>query len=693
MKEYSTGSIRNVALISHSGAGKTTLGDAMLFASGGSDRFGRTDDATSVLDYDPEEQRRKTTISTSIAPVEWKGKKLNVLDTPGYFDFVGEVRSALRVCDGAVVVVDATGGVEVGTELVWQYANEYGVPRLVAVSKLDRENTDFLSTVKEINDALGGHATPLYLPVGKQAGLKGLVDVIRGVMLTPKPDGKCTEAPVPDDMADAVAEVKEQLKEAACDGDDQLMEKYLEEGDLTNEEILRGLHLASVAGRISLVVPLAAAKMLGVIQLMDAIIEYLPSPSDVPAVKGTVPGSETEVEREPSQGAPLSALVFKTMADPYVGKLTLFRVYSGRFASNSTALNSTRNKVERVGQLYTIKGKTQEPAAAVNAGDIGAVAKLQDTLTGDTLCSQEDPVVFSPIKFPAPIYSVAVHPRTKGDEDKISTGLTRLTEEDPTITVERNAETAETILSGLGEVHVDVTTGKLKRKFGVDVDLTTPIIPFRETIKGSAKAEGRHKKQTGGRGQFGHVWIEFEAAPDTDFEFVDKIFGGAVPRQYIPAVEKGLREAITEGVLAGYPVTGLRAILYDGSYHPVDSSEMAFKIAASLAFKKGCAEANPILLEPIMRLEVTVPDQFMGDIMGDLNKKRGRIQGMEARGRFQVIKATAPLAELQKYAIDLRSMTQGRGLFTMEFDHYEEVPGNIAEDVIEEAKKRKEEEK
>jgi elongation factor G len=693
LKEYSTDNIRNIALISHGGAGKTTLGDAMLFVSGGNDRFGRTDDASSVLDFDPEEQRRKTTISTSIAPIEWKGKKLNILDTPGYFDFVGEVRSALRVCDGAMVVVDATGGVEVGTELVWQYANEYEVPRLIVVNKLDRENTDFQATLEQINSSFGGRATPLYLPVGKQANFKGIVDVVRGIMLTAGPNGKVTEGPVPDDMADQVAEVKESLKEAACDGDDELMEKYLEEGDLSDEEILRGLHLASSHGRIFLVVPAAAGKLIGIAQLMDAAVDYLPSPKDAPPVKGTVPGEETEVQRESSETAPFSALVFKTTADPYVGKLTLFRVYSGRFASNSTVLNSTRGKVERIGQLYTVKGKTQEPAAVINAGDIGAVAKLQDTLTGDTLCKQEEPVLFSPIKFPPPIYSVAVHPRTKGDEDKISSGLSRLTEEDPTITVERNAETSETILSGLGEVHVDVTTGKLKRKFGVDVDLTTPIIPYRETIKGSAKAEGRHKKQTGGRGQFGHVWIEFEPSPDAEFEFVDKIFGGAVPRQYIPAVEKGLREAITEGVLAGYPVTGIRATLYDGSYHPVDSSEMAFKIAASLSFKKGCSEANPILLEPIMRLEVTVPDQFMGDIMGDLNKKRGRIQGMEARGHFQVIKATAPLSELQKYAIDLRSMTQGRGLFTMEFDHYEEVPQNIAEAVIEEAKKRKEQEK
>ncbi len=690
MKEYSTSNIRNVVLISHGGAGKTTLGDAMLYLSGGNDRFGRVDDASSVLDFDPDEQRRKTTISTSVAPIEWKGTKINVLDTPGYFDFVGEVRSALRVGDGALVIVDATGGVEVGTELVWQYAQEYQVPRMIVVSKLDRENTDFDSVVGQVNEAFGGHATPLYIPVGKEASFKGLIDVIKGVMITTAADGKSTEGPVPGDLKDAVAEVKERLKEAACDGDDALMEKYLEEGDLSDEEVARGLHLASIAGKISLVVPMAAAKLIGVKEVMDAVVQFLPSPKDVPAVKGHTPGKDDEIERAPEESGPFSALVWKTMADPYVGKLTLFRVYSGKFASNTACLNSTKGKVERIGQLYTVKGKNQEPVATVNAGDIGAVAKLTDTLTGDTLCKQEDPIVFPAIVFPAPVYSVAVHPKTKGDEDKISSGLTRLMEEDPTLKTERNVETSETILSGLGEVHLDVTTGKLKRKFGVDVDLTTPTIPYRETIKGSAKAQGRHKKQTGGRGQFGDVWIEFEPVADKEFEFVDKIFGGSVPRQFIPAVEKGLREAITEGVLAGYPATNIRATLYDGSFHPVDSSEMAFKIAANLAFKKGCTEANPILMEPIMRMEITVPEQFMGDIMGDLNKNRGKILGMESRGHIQVIRALAPLAEVQRYAIDLRSMTQGRGLFSMDFDHYEEVPGNIAQDIIEAAKKAKE---
>lgn len=690
MKEYSTENIRNVALISHSGAGKTTLGDAMLFLSGGNDRFGKVDDATSVLDFDPEETRRKTTISTSVAPVEWKSRKVNILDTPGYFDFVGEVRSSLRVGDGALIIVDAGGGVEVGTELVWQYAVEYQVPRMFVVNKMDRENTDFDTVMSQINAAFGGRAVPLYLPIGKQANFKGLVDVVRNKAFTFGADGKATETAVPGDMADAVADTKERLKEAACDGEDELMEKYLEEGDLTDEEILRGLRQASIAGKVFLAVPISAAKLIGVGQVLDAVVEYLPSPKDVPAVSGKIPGQDTEVTREPNDAAPFSALVWKTTADPYVGKLTVFRVYSGKFVSNVPCFNSTRGKSERIGQLYLIKGKSQEPVASVVAGDIGAVAKLQETLTGDTLCKQEDPVVFPTIKFPAPVYSVAVHPKTKGDEDKISSGLTRLTEEDPTIKVERGAETSETILYGLGEVHVDVTTGKLKRKFGVDVDLTSPKIPYRETIKGSAKAEGRHKKQTGGRGQFGHVWIEFEPVPDKDFEFVDKIFGGSVPRQFIPAVEKGLRESLPEGVLAGYPVVNLRAILYDGSFHPVDSSEMAFKLAAYLAFKKGCTEAQPVILEPIMRLEVTVPEQYMGDIMGDLNKKRGRIQGMETKGHIQVIKATAPLAEIQKYAIDLRSMTQGRGLFTMEFDHYEEVPGNIAETIIEEAKKARE---
>ncbi len=690
MKEYSTDSIRNVALVSHSGAGKTTVGDALLYISGGNDRFGRVDDETSIFDFDPEELRRKTTITTSVAPAEWKGKKINILDTPGYFDFVGEVRSSLRIGDGAVVIVDASGGVEVGTELVWQYAQEYEVPRIIAINKLDRENTDFDSLVERINEAFGGRAIPIFLPVGKEANLSGVVDIIRNKMYKTVSGGKTVEEAVPAGLSDAVMTAKEQLKEAACDGDDELLEKYLEEGDLTDEEIVAGLRLACLRSKVFPVVPLSASKLLGIGQFLDAVVDYLPSPKDIPSALGVAPGSETEITRDADVSAPFSALVFKTTADPYVGKLTLFRVYSGKFVSNGTCFNSTKGRTERVGQLYTIKGKAQEPVSSVIAGDIGAVAKLQDTLTGDTLCKQEEAIVYPVIDFPAPVYSVSVQPKTKGDEDKIGAGLTRLTEEDPTIRVERSAETKETILSGLGEVHVDVTTGKLKRKFGVDVDLATPKIPYRETIKASAKAEGRHKKQTGGRGQFGHVWIEFEPLPEGEFEFVDKIFGGSVPRQFIPAVEKGLREAIPEGVLAAYPVTNLRAILYDGSFHPVDSSEMAFKVAASLAFKKGLLEAQPVILEPIMALEVTVPEQFMGDIMGDLNKKRGRILGMETKGHIQVIKATAPLAEVQKYAIDLRSMTQGRGLFSMEFDHYDEAPANIAQDIIEAAKKERE---
>ena len=689
MKVFSTENIRNVAFVSHSGAGKTTVGDALLYVTGGNDRFGRVDDSTSALDYDSEEIRRKTTISTALAPVLWKDLKINILDTPGYFDFVGEVRSALRVADGALVVIDATGGVEVGTELVWQYTTEYEIPRLLAVNKLDRENTDFQETLNELSDVFGRQVLPLYLPIGKEADFKGVIDIIKGVAFISASDGKFVEESIPNDMVEIVSDRKEELKEAACDGDDDLLEKYLDEGDLSDEEILKGLRAASINQKVFLTVPISANKLVGIHQLIEAMAAYLPSPAETPPVKGVVPGTDEEIVRSPDSSSPFSALIFKTTADPYVGKLTIFRVYSGKFVSNSSCLNSTRDRTERVGQLYTIKGKSQEPVSHVVSGDIGAVAKLQDTVTGDTLCAQENPIAFFPIKFPSPVYSLAVNPKTKGDEEKISAGLSRLTEEDPTITVERNAETGETILSGLGEVHVDVTTTKLKRKFGVDVDVTLPRIPYRETIKGSSKAEGRHKKQTGGRGQFGHVWIEFEHNPDEDFEFVDKIFGGSVPRQYIPAVEKGLREAIEEGVLAGYPVVNLRAILYDGSYHTVDSSEMAFKIAASLAFKKGCSEANPVLLEPIVRVEVTVPEQYMGDIMGDLNKKRGRILGMETKGHIQVIKATAPLSEMQRYAIDLRSMTQGRGLFTMAFDHYEETPSNISAAIIEEAQDRR----
>ncbi len=685
MKEFSTANIRNVAFISHSGAGKTSIGDGLLFVTGGNDRLGKVDDSTSVLDCDPEEIRRNTTISTALAPVLWDDYKINILDTPGYFDFVGEVRSALRVADGALVVIDATGGIEVGTELVWQYTTEYKIPRLLVVNKLDRENTDFQDTLTELTNVFGRQVLPLYLPIGKEAGFKGVVDVIKGIAYITSSDGKISEESVPTDMADAVSDLKEELKEAACDGDDNLLEKYLEEGDLSDEEILKGLRAASLAQKVFLTVPISANKLAGFRSLLNAIVDYLPSPADVPPVKGVIPGTEDETIRSADCLKTFSALVFKTTADPYVGKLTLFRVYSGELKSNSSCYNSTRERSERIGQLYTIKGKNQIPVPSVISGDIGAVSKLQQTLTGDTLCAQEDPVLFSPIPFPAPVYSLAVNPKTKGDEEKISSGLSRLTEEDPTITVERNAETGETILSGLGEVHVDVTTTKLKKKFGVDVDVTLPKIPYRETIKGTSKAEGRHRKQTGGRGQYGHVWIEFEHNADEEFEFVDKIFGGAVPRQYIPAVEKGLREAIQEGVLAGYPVVNIKATLYDGSYHTVDSSEMAFIIAASLAFKKGCTEAQPVLLEPIVRVEVTVPDQFMGDIMGDLNKKRGKILGMESKGNIQVIKALAPLSEMQRYAIDLRSMTQGRGLFTMEFDHYEEAPEQIANQIIEEA--------
>ncbi|MGB9867449.1 MAG: elongation factor G [Bacillota bacterium] len=683
MKEYSTSLLRNVALVSHGGAGKTSLAEAMLFTAGAIDRLGRTEEGTTTMDFDPEEIRRKVSINTSVAPVEWDGHKINLIDTPGYFDFVGEVKAALAVADGVLVLVDAVSGVEVGTEIVWQYAAEANKPRIIIINKMDRENANFEKALESCRSSFGKGVVPVVLPIGQEASFKGVVDIVTG---------SSRDGDVPADVKGALDEYRVQLVEAAAESDDELLTKYLDGNELTPDEIWSGLKKGVLEGKVFPVLCASGFKNLGVKTIMDLIIKLLPSPSEVGEMIGKAPDG-TEVRRKISGDEPFSAFVFKTMADPYVGRLNLFKVISGVFNSDSRVFNASKQREERIGQLYLVKGKQQEPTGKIIAGDIGAVAKLAVTTTGDTLCEQSSPIVYPGIEFPEPIYSVAVQPKAKGDEEKISGGLARLMEEDPTIRVERNTETLQTILSGMGELHLDVVTEKLKRKFGVEVTLDIPKVPYRETIKGTAKAEGKHKKQTGGRGQYGHVFLELEPIADKEFEFVDKIFGGAVPKQYIPAVEKGVREAMQEGVLAGYPATNIRVTLYDGSYHPVDSSEMAFKIASSMAFKKGCLEANPVLLEPIMSVEVIVPEAFMGDVMGDLNKKRGRILGMETRGNSQVIRALVPLAEMRRYAIDLRSITQGRGIYSMKFDHYEEVPQNVAEVIIEEAKKQKQAEK
>ncbi|MEW6523314.1 MAG: elongation factor G [Bacillota bacterium] len=684
MKRFPVDRLRNLVLISHGGAGKTSLAEAMLYNSGTVDRLGRVDDGNATMDYDPEEIRRQVSIATGVAPAVWRDHKVNILDAPGYFDFVGEVRAALRVADSALVLVDAVAGVEVGTDLVWSYAADHAIPRMLVVNKMDRDNANFSKVLDTLRASFGKSVIPIQVPIGAEASFNGVVDLVEMKAYR----GTGAEAGDAGDVA--AGDYREALVEAAAENDDELLMKYLDGEELTTEEIWHGLRQGVLNQKVFPVLCASATKNLGIQPLLECVVKLLASPADIEEVKGSDPRNNQQTVRKHSETEPFSALVFKTMADPYVGKLTLFRVYSGILKSDSHVYNASKGRSERVGQLFVIKGKQQEPIPEARAGDIVSVAKLQETSTGDTLCDEANPVVFAPISFPKPVFSVAVEPKAKGDEDKISSGLSRMAEEDPTIKVERNAQTYQTILSGMGELHLEIITDRLKRKFGVDVVLDTPRVPYKETIRGSARVEGRHKKQTGGRGQFGHVWLEVESLPGGEFEFVDKIFGGAVPRQYIPAVEKGVREAMIEGVLAGYPVTDVRVTLYDGSYHTVDSSEMAFKIAAGMAFKKGCLDARPVLLEPICRVEIMVPDQFMGDVMGDLNKKRGRILGMEPHGNTQVIRALVPQAEMMRYAIDLRSITQGRGLYTMEFSSYEEVPAHVAEAVIQQAKKAKE---
>jgi len=696
LKKYTVDQLRNVAIISHGGAGKTTLAEAMLFLGGAVDRFGKVDDGTSTMDYDPDEVKRKISINASVAPVEWNGHKINLIDTPGYSDFVGEVVGALRIADAAMVLVDAVSGVEVGTELTWRHADERKLPRMVVINRMDRENADFDKALGSIREVFGNHAAAAQLPIGEGDKFRGVADIIHmKAFIWGDASGKnITESPIPDELADAAQELREKLIEYAAESDEELLNKYLEGEELTQEEFERGLAAGVADGSVVPVFCASGLRMVGVKPLMDSMVALLPSPVAHGTVVGRKPDSEDQIERRPDEAEPFSALVFKTMADPYVGKITMFRVYSGVVKSDSQVYNASKDRVERFGQVFLIKGKQQIAVAEVGAGDIAGVAKLSETTTGDTLSDKDKPIVLDPIKFPSPVLSMAARAKSKGDEDKIGQGLSRLQEEDPTLRYTKEAETGELIVAGMGEVHLDIIAERLKRKFGAEMTLDTPKVPYRETIKGTVKVEGRHKKQTGGRGQFGHVWIEMSPLPTgSGFEFEDKVFGGSVPRQFIPAVEKGLREALPEGgALAGFPLVDLKCSLYDGSSHPVDSSEMAFKIAAQLALKKGCQDANPIILEPIVRAEVTVPEEYMGDVMGDFNKKRGRILGMEPEGRYQVVKALAPMAEMFKYSIDLRSMTAGRGTFTTEFDHYEEVPFSVAEKVIEQAKKDKEKE-
>ena len=696
MKKYTTEQIRNVALISHGGAGKTSLAEAMLYTSGAVNRLGSVDAGNTTTDYDPEEVKRQVTINTSLAPVEWEGVKLNLLDTPGFFDFTVDVKSALRVADSAVVVVCAVSGVEVGTEKVWSYAEELELPRIVFINKVNRENANFDSALEQLNKFFGVKVFPLQFPVGEEEQFRGVVDLVKMKALIYEDEAGLSykEEEIPDELSDKAEELREKLVEAAAETDDELMEKYLEEFTLSDEEIKKALRTGTLGGQIVPVLCGSATKNLGIQPLLDLMAGALPAPSDRPSMEGEVPEQEGEkTVRKADPAEPFSALVFKTLADPYVGRVNFFKVCSGSFKADSQVYNASRDKPERVGSLFFMRGKNQIQADEIPAGDIGSVTKLSVTITGDTLCDKNNPVIFPFIDFPEPVISFAVWPKSKGDEEKVGTGLSRFVEEDPTFKVERNKETKEMIISGMGDTHLDVIVDRLSKKFGVEVDLTTPKVPYRETIKGSQSKEGKYKKQSGGRGQYGHVYLSLEPMPRGEgFQFEDKIVGGVVPKQYIPAVEKGIIEAMEEGPVAGYPVVDIKATLYDGSYHTVDSSEMAFKIAAAMSFRSAMGAAEPVLLEPIMEVEVTVPENFMGDIMGDLNSRRGRIQGMVPGEGLQTIKAQVPLAEMFNYAIDLRSMTQGRGVFSMKHSHYEEVPYQEAEKVINAAKEEKEKE-
>jgi len=690
MRLHDIDHLRNVALIGHGQSGKTSLVDAALFAAGAVERLGSVDAGTSASDSDEEEIARRISISLSFLPCEWSGHKINLLDAPGYADFAGEVAAALRVADAAVVAVDAAAGVEVQTERHWAQAVERGLPRLLAITKVDRENTDFGRALADARERLKCNAVALSVPIGSEAAVRGVVDLIANVAYVVS-GGRESQGPVPEEMGGELAGYREALIEAAAEADDELMEKYLEEETLSPEEVVRGLRAATIAGKIVPAVAMAAPKMVGVTSLLNAIVANLPSPREAGPIVGRNPRTDQEEQRAADPQAPLSALVFKTTADPYAGRLTYFRVYSGTVHSDSSVYNSTRGQRERVGPLLSPAGKRQEAIPAVSAGDIGLVAKLHTTVTGDTLCDESNPIVLPGIDFPAPVFSVALTAKSRADEDKVGSALARLSEEDPTIQFSMNPDTKESILSGLGDLQLEIAVSRLHKRYGVAVQTGAPKIPYRETVTGEARVQGRFKRQTGGRGQFGDVWIRIEPLPrGKGFEFVDAVKGGVVPRNYIPAVEKGVREAMERGILAGYPLTDLRVTLDDGSHHPVDSSDQAFRIAGSIALQKAAEEAGVTLLEPVMEVEVVVPAEQMGDVIGTLNSKRGSILGMEPRGTSQVVRALVPLGEMANFASELRSLTGGRGTYTMRFSHYQEVPPHIAQGIVEAAKREKE---
>ncbi len=694
MKTYDAKDVRNVLLVGHGGSGKTTLLEAMLFTSGAITRMGTVEDGNTVSDHDPDEQRKGISVSLSTAPIEWNGVKINVLDAPGYADFIGDLRSAIRAVDGVILVVSAVDGVEVQTEAAWELAVEAGLPRAIFVNKLDRERSSFEQTLAQLVSSFGNQVAPLELPIGAEHEFRGVAD-LQHAKADLYPSGPIAEeGEWPEDLHAMADPAREKLMEAVAEADDDLIEKYLEEGSISEAEIIDGVKAGFANARLAPVVCGSAAKAIGVDRLLAFIVEEFPSPLDRPPVEVTGKGGVT-AERTCDPAAPTTAFVFKTLSDPFVGHITMFRVFSGKVRPDSTITNTTQGTDERIGQLFALRGKEHDSVPEVAAGDIGAVAKLAHTHTGDTLSTKDDPVQLPAIELPEPLLAYAIEPKTKGDEDKLSTGLARLREEDPTFRVSRSDETHETVMYGMGEAHLEVMVQRLKRKFGVEVNSRPAKIAYRETIRSKAKAVGRHVKQTGGHGQYAVCTIEIEPVPRGEgFVYEDKIFGGAIPSSFIPSIEKGIVKTMSEGVISGNPMVDVKVTLVDGKFHAVDSSDMAFQIAGSLALKDGVEQAGVVLLEPIARLEVVVPEAFTGDIMGDLNAKRGKILGMDqVGGGKQRVRAMVPQAEIARYVIDLRSMTGGRGAFSMSFDHYEELPSHLAQKVIDEYQKSREQPK
>ena len=684
MTQYAVDKIRNVCLMAHGHTGKTILAEAMLYNAGASDRFGKSVDGTTVTDYDPEEIKRRISINTAMAPFEWKGTKINLIDTPGYFDFVGEVYGAVRVSGGAIIPVSGKSGVAVGTEHAWAMAKQQGIPVIFFVNKMEEEDAEYAKIVADLSGKFGKTVAPFQYPMYENDGLAGYIDIVD--MKAYRYDGAKTAPMDMPEVSPEVEDLRQMLVESVAETSEELMEKFFEGEEFTRDEMVQALRVGIKRGSVVPVLMGSALNNIGITALMDAVVDFFPTPVQTNPLVAVNPvdGSPVALEADPAK--PLAALVFKTIADPYVGKMSLFKVLQGTLKSDMSVYNPRTEENEKIGKLYTLRGKKQTEVSAITAGDIGAVTKLSSVSTGDTLCTSGNVILIDPIEFPKPTLEMAIEPIAKGDEEKIGAGLQKLAEEDPSIKVYRNHETHQTILAGQGEVHLDVIMSKLKTKFGVEARLVDPIVPYREAIRKKVKVEGKHKKQSGGHGQYGHVWIEFEPTTEEGLVFEENIFGGSVPKNFFPAVEKGLKECMTTGVLAGYPMTGLKATLVDGSYHPVDSSEMAFKMAASIAFKEGCKQASPVLLEPIGSLTVIVPEDMMGDAIGDVNKRRGRILGMDAVGNgMQQVSAEVPVAEMHKYATDLRSMTQGRGSFSFEFVRYEEAPANIAQKVVEAA--------